>query len=51
MVLAALYIFGEGCGDCVFLGFVAAGAAGLLDQVVIESEIGCHVWIITQYSV
>src|ERR1022692_4363988 len=50
-LFAPLHILGEGGGHCVFLGFVAAGAAGFLDQVVVEGEIGCHVWSITQYSV
>ena len=50
-MFASLNVFGEGCGDCVFLGLVVAGAAGLLDEVVVESEIGCHVYSITHYGV
>ncbi len=42
-LVASLNVFGKGGGDCVFLGFVMTYAAGLLDQFVIESEIGCHV--------
>ncbi len=42
-LFAPLDIFGQGCGDCVFLGLVVTGAAGLLDEVVVESEVGCHV--------
>ncbi len=50
-LVAALNVFGQGGGDCVFLGFVVAYAAGLLDQFVIQSEVGCHVYSITQWSV
>src|ERR1700733_4792224 len=50
-LVAPLNVLGEGCGDRVFLGFVMTHAAGLFDQFVVESEVGCHVYIITQYSV
>jgi len=36
----ALYVFSEGGGDCIFLSFVAAGATGFFDQVVVGSEFG-----------
>ena len=50
-LLAPLHVFGEGRSDCVLFGLVASGAAGFLDYVVIEGEIGCNVWVITHLSV
>jgi hypothetical protein len=35
-LLAAFDVFGEGCGDPLFFGFVTTGAAGCFDQVVTE---------------
>ena len=42
-LFAPLNVFGQGCSDCVFLGFVVTYAAGLFGQVVVDGEIGCYV--------
>ncbi len=42
-LFAAFHVFGKGGSDRFFLGFVAAGAAGFLDQTVIQGQVGGHV--------
>jgi hypothetical protein len=48
---AALDIFGEGGSYGFFLGFVLSNALGFRDQVVIEGEVGGHVYSVTHTDV